>query len=121
MQLKNEHIILSTLTVLCKKGSFANGLYLSALPSFDRLSSSGIRFSCKPFETAASRHLSSITDKHGSFLSVPLCGPDNERTEQRGGSVSQHAALICRSTAITAGVMITQSFRLFVVRIGIKC
>lgn len=40
-------------------------------PSFDSLSSTGLVFSGRLFETAASRLLASITDKHGSTLSAP--------------------------------------------------
>lgn len=39
--------------------------------SFEPLSFTGIVFSGRPFEKAASRQLSSITDKHGPSLSAP--------------------------------------------------
>lgn len=58
-------------------------------PSFDSLSSTGLVFSGRLFETAASRLLASITDKHGSnplsSISVSLAMGLIMRGQNRGG------------------------------------
>lgn len=78
-------------------------------PSLDPLSSMGIMFSGRPFETAASRQLSSVTDKHGSSLSAPSLslsfslsvGPIM-RGQCMAEDQSVNRMFICRPAAITA-------------------